>query len=102
LLYRKHRELYRRLIEPLPRSYYAAVGGLVLALAGAAAQRPVWLAAGTALWLAVTAWFSACRLWGASKKLGHVAEMLITSAIIPVLSIYWRLRGALQFRVFYL
>jgi hypothetical protein len=28
-----------------------------------------------------------------------VAEMVITSALIPFLSVYWRLRGALQFRV---
>jgi hypothetical protein len=31
-----------------------------------------------------------------------VAEMLVTSALIPFLSVYWRLRGALRFRVLFL
>jgi hypothetical protein len=26
----------------------------------------------------------------------------VTSALIPLLSVYWRLRGALRFRVFFL
>jgi len=28
----------------------------------------------------------------------EVAEMAVTSALIPLLSVYWRLRGALRFR----
>ena len=30
---------------------------------------------------------------------GHVAEMVVTSALIPPLSVFWRLYGALRFRV---
>ena len=33
---------------------------------------------------------------------GHVAEMVVTSALIPPLSVFWRVRGALQFSVFFL
>jgi len=32
----------------------------------------------------------------------HVIEMIATSVAIPYLSIYWRLRGAIHFRVAYL
>lgn len=45
---------------------------------------------------------AARRLRGNSKRLDHVVEMLLTSAAIPFLSVYWRLRGALHFRVWFL
>ncbi len=32
----------------------------------------------------------------------HIFEMIITSSVIPLLAIYWRLRGALEFRVFFI
>ena len=32
----------------------------------------------------------------------HVAEMLVTSILIPPLAVYWRLRGALRYRVAFL
>lgn len=102
LLYRKHRGLYRKHVEPLPRSDYAATAGLILAAAGAAGHRPMWAANGIAVWLMVTAWFAARRLAGTSKRPGHVVEMVATSAVIPVLSVYWRLRGALHYGAFYL
>jgi hypothetical protein len=31
-----------------------------------------------------------------------VAEMVLTSALIPFLSVFWRLYGALKFRVWFL
>jgi hypothetical protein len=31
-----------------------------------------------------------------------VVEMIVTSVAIPFLSVYWRLRGAIHFRVGYL
>jgi glycosyltransferase involved in cell wall biosynthesis len=103
LLYRKHPALYRERIQPAPPYHYYAIGlGLVAALAGAVAGRP-WLAlGGAATWAAATGWFCARRLRGASAAPRHVAEMLVTPLLIPWLSIYWRLRGALQFRVFFL
>jgi hypothetical protein len=32
----------------------------------------------------------------------HTATMLVTSALIPLLAIYWRLRGALRWRVWFM
>jgi GT2 family glycosyltransferase len=103
LLYRKHPALYRRRIQAgAPWSSYAAVAALAAALGGAAAGRPGLALAATAAWVFLTARFCARRLRGTSHAPGHVAEMLVTSALVPPLSVYWRLRGALQFRVFFL
>ena len=41
------------------------------------------------------------RLKGTRKDAPHVAEMLWTSLWIPWLSVYWRLRGALRYRVWF-
>jgi glycosyltransferase involved in cell wall biosynthesis len=103
LLYKKHPDLYRQRIQPAPPwHYYAAGASLLAVLAGVLGGRP-WLAAcGGGAWAALTAWFCARRLYQASTEPRHVAEMVVTSALIPLLSIYWRLRGALQFRVFFL
>jgi GT2 family glycosyltransferase len=91
LLYKKHRELYRARIRSHPRiDYYLTVGTLLLA-----AFHPGFLL----LWLIFTLEFSVRRLKGTSLRPRHVAEMLVTSAAIPPLSVFWRLAGAWRFRV---
>lgn len=103
LLYRKYPQLYRRRIRPgVPWRYYVLL--LTLLVAGALALCSHYLAA----WVAVAAWaartLGLCvrRLRGTTLAPSHVAEMALTSALIPLLSIYWRLRGAVKFRVFFL
>lgn len=54
------------------------------------------------MWLVMTARFCAQRLTRTVHTLSHVAEMIITSALIPPLAGFWRLRGALRFRVWFL
>ena len=66
------------------------VGSLALSLAS-----PWWLVA----WAALTARFCAQRLSGTSKSPRHVAEMVLTSILIPPLSVVWRAVGALRYRV---
>ncbi len=102
LLYKKHPGLYRRRIQPgPPLSYYAGVAALLLAGAAGLAGA-LWLAlAGLAGWLVLTLAFCVRRLRGTAHTPGHVLEMLVTSALIPPLSVYWRLRGALRFRVLF-
>ncbi len=103
LLYKKHPALYRQRIQPRPPwHYYGATGTLAVALAGAAAGLPGLALLGSGVWAALTARFCARRLRGTSRAPAHVAEMALTSALIPLLSVYWRLRGALRFRVFFL
>jgi hypothetical protein len=103
LLYKKHPRLYREKIQPAPPwSYYGAAAALATTVLGALAGRPGLALAAASLWLLVTARFCARRLRRTSQAPGHVAEMLVTSALIPPLSVYHRLRGALRFRVLFL
>ena len=54
------------------------------------------------VWSLLTARFCARRLARNSLSCRHVAEMLVTSALVPPLSVFWRLYGAFTFRVFFL
>jgi GT2 family glycosyltransferase len=91
LLFRKHPRLYRERIRAAPRwDYYAIVLCLLLV--------PVsWIA--FAFWAGLTARFIAHRLHGTSKAPSHIAEMVVTSILIPPLSVFWRVVGALRYRV---
>ena len=98
-----YERLYRQRIRPAPPwHYYGAAAALLAAPAGTAGGLPALALGGCVLWLALTARFCARRLRGTSHAPGHVAEMALTSALIPLLSVYWRLRGAVRFRVFFL
>jgi glycosyltransferase involved in cell wall biosynthesis len=100
LLFKKHPDLYRQRIQPHPpRAYYAANGAMALFLAGLATRRPRLARVAAASWLLLTTRFCACRLRGTSHRPSHIAEMIVTSVAIPPLAVYWRLRGAIAFRV---
>jgi GT2 family glycosyltransferase len=103
LLYKKHPVLYRQLVQPAPPwHYYGIVGALLLALAGVIAMSGLVALIGLALWGCQTGLFCMKRLRHTSHSPRHVAEMIVTSLVIPPLAIYWRLRGAIKYRVFFL
>jgi glycosyltransferase involved in cell wall biosynthesis len=102
LLYKKHPTLYRQRIQRVPWRYYAIVGLLAGAIAAAIHDMPLIAIAAATGWLLLTARFCAQRLRGTRRTPSHVAEMILTSALIPPLSIYWRLRGALKYRVLFI
>jgi GT2 family glycosyltransferase len=103
LLYKKHPELYRtRIRRAPPWNYYAIVAALIAVVAGALARSPALAWAGLAVWLALTAAFCMKRLARSSHAPGHVAEMIVTSIAIPPVAVFWRLAGALRFRVLFL
>ncbi len=103
LLYKKHATLYHTRIGPGPMlRYYAILGSLAAALAGFVVGAPVIAWTGGALWAGQTAWFAVQRLHDAAHTPSHIAEMIVTSAVIPPLSIFWRLCGAIRFRVAFL
>jgi GT2 family glycosyltransferase len=102
LLYKKHPTLFGLYVHPgRPRLYYPIVGALLAAFSGAAAGIAPLALAGGAAWAALTGTFAARRLRGTSHAPRHVAEMLVTSAVIPPVSLFWRMRGALQHRVIF-
>jgi GT2 family glycosyltransferase len=100
LLYKKHPELYRKKIRSAPRwDYYLTVAALLTALAGLAAGSSVVAGAGCAAWVALTTRLCARRLAGTAKTPSHIAEMIVTSALIPPLAVFWRIAGAIRYRV---
>ena len=102
LLYKKHPTLFARFIRPgRPMLYYPTVLALAATVAGAASgAADIALGAGAA-WAALTGAFVARRLRHTSRAPRHIAEMVLTSAVIPPLSLFWRARGALRHRVFF-
>ncbi len=103
LLYRKHPRRYRQRIQRTPPlHYYGIVAALVAACVSLAFGLDGVALVCAACWLVLTAAFCARRLRGTSHEASHVAEMAFTSVLIPPLAIYWRLRGAVRYRVLFL
>lgn len=102
LLYKKHTWLYEKSnTERTPWFYYLMtlllLSGLVFAF-----KNPVLTTICLTIWVLLTGWFAWKRLRNTSRSLFHISEMLFTSAVIPVLSVYWTLYGAIKFKTFYL
>ncbi len=99
LLYRKHPALYRTKIRARPPLlYYAIVATAMLALGFALAGWTVPTAIAGVAWFAQTTGFAILRLRHTRRDPRHLLEMLATSAVIPFLSVFWRLAGSLRFR----
>lgn len=103
LLFKKHPGPYRERIRRVPPWDYYAIVGLALAAPalGAAGRVQAGGLAGLGALLLVLR-LAGRRLAGTSLRPAHVAEMVATSALIPFLSVYWRLRGAMRFKVLFL
>lgn len=100
LLYKKHPQLYRQKVGAAPRwDYCAIVAALLLTLSGLVAGSDPVAATGATAWLLLTATFFGKRLRGTSRAPSHIAELVITSALIPPLAVFWRIAGAIRFRV---
>ena len=98
LLRRKYPLLYRSRIRARPPRFYLAVtASLVCALALAALGWRAGAMAALAVWLGLTALFFWRRLRGTRQTVRDVADLAITSACIPLLSIGWRAIGLLRF-----
>src|SRR5690606_2386847 len=102
LLYRKHPRLFVERIRRRPPWLYlaivvAAVGAFAAAVAGRPRLAPL-LAGVAGAGILV---FAFRRLDGTSLAPAHVLEMLLTSAFIPFLALYWRVLGAWRFRVLF-
>ena len=100
LLYKKFPGLYRQKIQPDPPwHYYAILMFLILFLTGMLTEKQVPKIAGFTGWLAMTSWFACMRLRDTSHSLQHVSEMMFTSAVIPVLSLFWKFYGSWKYKV---
>ena len=100
LLYKKFPNLYKEKIQPRPPwHYYASVAFLAFTLAGFIAELPAFEVCGFAGWVLVTSWFAWRRLQTTSHSWAHVGEMIITSALIPLFSLFWKFYGSWKYKV---
>lgn len=103
LLYKKHPRRYRTEIQRRPPLIYYGIILAALGVLGAAVRgRRRGALALAFVWLGLEGQFFARRARGASHTPRHLLDLLYTSALIPWLSVYWRLRGAWRFRVWFL
>lgn len=103
LVYKKHPELYRLWLQARPPwHYYGIVLALVVAFGAALVENRLLAQFAAICWGLLTIRFTWQRLQGTSHSSRHVAEMLLTSVLVPPLSVYWRIRGAVKYRVLFL
>lgn len=100
LLYKKHPALYRQKIRRLPCwEDYATVAALLMAGLGLGLGQEIVAVIGAGTWLVLTGMLCVRRLHDVPKSAGLVAEVLLTSPLIPPLAVFWRLVGAIKYRV---
>jgi GT2 family glycosyltransferase len=103
LLYRKHPKRFHETIRKRPpTTYYAITLAQATSLLGLLLGRPRLALLATAIWATLAGRFFARRAHGRSRQPGHLADLALTSVLIPPLAVYWRLRGAWAFRVRFL
>lgn len=85
-----------------PAEYYAGVAAAAVAMVGVATRSRTIATLGAVAWAFATGRIIRRRLTGTSRRPSHVAEVVATSAAIPFLSLYWRARGAVEFRTAFL
>jgi glycosyltransferase involved in cell wall biosynthesis len=103
LLYKKYPELYRKKIsQTSPVLYYCIIAAFLMMLIGVSASQPALKLVGCAGWIGLTAWFIFKRLYTTKLSFSHITEMVVTSFIIPFLSVYWQWYGAVKYRVLFI
>lgn len=99
LLHKKHPLLYSRKIPSglLWLFYSMAILFLVTGVLFLTGKTTLgWI--GVMIWMAGWVYFLIKRLRGTSKAPVHIWEMAVTSFMIPFLSVYWNLYGAIKFK----
>jgi len=103
LLFKKHPELYReRIGRAPPWSYYVIVAAIFGMMLGLVAGSDIAIAICFAAWLVLTTRFTLKRLEGTTRTRGRMIEVVLESMATPPFAVFWRLMGALRFRVLFL
>jgi GT2 family glycosyltransferase len=100
LLYKKYPSLYKEKIQTTPPwHYYVIVISFFLFLISETFHFNTLAYASFFSWLTLTLWFSAKRLQSTRRTILHIAEMVVTSILIPFISLYWRHYGSYKYKV---
>jgi GT2 family glycosyltransferase len=102
LLFKKHPDKFRKWVGQPPWNYYAIVASYLLWIFGVMKGQSFEAIFGLLIWSSLTVEFCMRRLDRTSHRMSHVMEMIVTSILIPPLAIFWRLAGALKYRVAFL
>ena len=103
LLYKKHPGLFRSKILALPLwNYYGIIVSFIVSVVLLFCGYFLLACIVGSVWLYLVSVFILKRLKGSSLSVSHITEMIITSLLIPFLSVYWTLYGAIKFKVFFL
>ena len=103
LLFKKFPFLYRQKIGDAPPYYYYVMIllflGMIFSLfTSALLILIISLVAYTLLFL----WFTFNRLKKTSRRIDHIAEILVTSIVIPFVSVYWQWYGFIKYKVLFI
>jgi len=103
LLFKKYPSLYRTKIQRQPLWNYYLINILLIVLLVALINQHKLLIMGAVLLMVILYGnFIYKRLKNSSKSRSHVLEMLYTSILIPTISVYWRIYGAIKYKVFFI
>lgn len=103
LLYKRHPELFRQRIETdrtLVVQYYASVMGILLGVLGGLAGSGLAASVGFGLWALLSANLVWSHLPDPADR-SFWPHTVLTALATPFLSVYWRLYGAVKYRVLY-
>ena len=103
LLYKKFPFLYREKIGEAPSiSYYLMIILFCAMLISLFTGQVLILVVTLPAYMVLLVWFMLKRLKNTSRRLSHVAEILVTSLVIPFASVYWQWYGAYKFKVLFI
>lgn len=103
LLFKKFPDLYKTRINSGPLWDYYLINLLWVILLTSIGLQIKWLSitSATVLFILLSAIIKR-RLHKKNRTISHLIEMLSTSIIIPTLSAYWRIYGAIKYKVFFI
>jgi len=100
LLFKKFPQLYRqRIATHASYRYYLLLLLLILMFISWFIGTHTLFIALFIAWLGLTAAFVIARLKGTRKTISHIMEMVVTSVLIPYVSIYWKIYGWVKYKV---
>lgn len=103
LLYKKHPRLYRKIVQRWPPwNYYGIVCSFILLPPSIFYGSWYLTFSLISFWTFLTGKFFLKRIKSTSRSLSHITEMATTSIAIPFIAVFWRIYGAIKFRVFFL
>jgi glycosyltransferase involved in cell wall biosynthesis len=102
LLYKKHEQLYRQKIDSTALwNYYSMLLLFFMSLTGFINGFYLLALIPFIGWLILVIEFIVRRLRSTSKQMSHIVEMIITSLLIPFLSVFWSLYGSFKYKTLF-